>query len=77
VDVEVRMVGRPAVDQRRLVRAGVVNDEVDVEPSRHCVINRIEKSSELSRPGQLAELADDLAALGVPGRKERRRAVAL
>ncbi len=39
-----RMAGQPAVDQRRLLRAGVVDDEMDVEPLRNGVIDRVEST---------------------------------
>lgn len=72
VDMEAGMPGQLAVDQRRLVRAGIVDDEMNVEQRRNGVVDRIEKCAELARPVPLVELSDDLAALGVQGREERR-----
>ena len=76
VDMEARMPRQPAVDQRRLVRAGAVDDEMNVELRRDRGIDRVEEGAERARPVPLVELADDLAALGIKRGEERRRPVA-
>src|SRR5437867_1280868 len=76
VDMEARMPYQPAVDQGRLVRAGVVDDEVDLERLGDGIIDRIEERAKLARPVALVELPDDVAALGIQGGVERRRPVA-
>src|SRR2546425_4787535 len=67
VDMEARMPRQPAVDQRRLVGAGVVDDEMNRERLGDGVIDRIEERAKLARPVALVELPDDVAALGVQG----------
>src|SRR4030095_14906394 len=76
VDMEARMPRQPAVDQRRLVCAGVVDDEMNVELRGDRRIDRVEEGAELARPVPLVELADDLAALGIQRGEERARATA-
>src|SRR6266849_9565708 len=49
VDMEARMPRQPAVDQRRLVRAGVVDDEMDRERLGDGVIDRIAERAKLAR----------------------------
>ena len=76
VEVHARMSRAPAVNERRLVRAVVVDNQVDVEGGRDRGVNRVEKLSEFDRAVPSMELADDRAGLGVEGGKERGRAVA-
>ena len=49
VDVEPRALGQPVSDQRRLVRAVVVHDQVDVEVPRHGGVDGVEELTELGR----------------------------
>src|SRR4030095_11831207 len=55
VDMEARMPRQPAVDQRRLVRAGVVDNEMNVELLGDRRIDRIEECTELARPVPLVD----------------------
>ena len=49
VQMEARALGQPAPDHRRLVRAVVVEDEVDVEVRGHVRLDRVEELAELDR----------------------------
>jgi hypothetical protein len=51
-----RVAEQPALDDRGLVGAGVVGDQVDVELVRHRVDDRVE---------ELAELDGPVAAMGI------------
>ncbi len=75
VDVEARMPGEPPMDQRRFVRAGVIDDQVQVERRRDGRLDRVQELAKLSRAVALVNLTDDRAALGVQGGEECRRAV--
>ena len=58
VEMVARVFGQPAMDQRRLVRADVVEDDVDLETGRHARLDRVEKGPELDRPVTPVALAD-------------------
>ena len=77
MDVEPRPFGEPVTDERRLMRAVVIHDDVHVEPPRHLRLNQIEKFAELRRPVSLMELRDHVAGLRIERRKQRGRAVPL
>ena len=64
VHVEPWAFGYPAFDQGRLVRAVVVQDEVDGQPDGHGGVDRVEELSELDGAMTPMELSDDLARLG-------------
>jgi hypothetical protein len=69
------MARQPAMNGGRLVRAGVVENEVDFERGRDPRVERIEELPELPRALPPVKLADDLARLGVERGNERRRPV--
>src|SRR3990172_8773517 len=50
------------MDERRLVGAGVIHDEVNVERCRHRGVDGIEEPAKLAGPVALVEFADDCAA---------------
>src|SRR5581483_7051718 len=58
VDVEARVPSQPAMDQRGLVRAGIVYNEVDIERCRHGVVNGVQEPTEFPGAVALVELAD-------------------
>ena len=71
--------GRLAIqrwDQGRLVRAVVVQDEVDGQPDGHGGVDRVEELSELDGAMTPMELSDDLARLDIERREQRGRPVA-
>src|SRR5437867_10361132 len=74
--MEARMAGQPAMDPWRLVRAGIVEDQMDDQSGRHPRVDGREKLSKLAGALALMEFADDLAALGVQRGKQSRGAVA-
>ena len=61
VQVESGMPEQPALRRRRLVGAEVVEDEVDLEISRHLSIDAVEELPELDRTVAPMDLADDHA----------------
>src|SRR5262249_58357240 len=76
VHVEAWPLGEPALNQGRLVRAVVVQDEMDGELYRDGCVNRNEEPAELDRAVAAMELPDDVAGLHVEGGEQRGRAVA-
>jgi hypothetical protein len=74
--VKARAFREPVSDQRRLVCAVVVHDDVDVESLRDARVDQIEKLSKLCRAVPLMELRDDLTRLRIERREQRRGAVA-
>src|SRR3989475_3678411 len=76
VQMEARMAGQPAMDRRRLVRAGIVEDQMDDQACRHAGVDGREKLSKLPGALALVEFADDLAALRVQRGKQGRGAMA-
>ena len=70
VHMKPRMSKQPAVNHRGLVRARVVDDQVDVELRRHRRIDGRQELAKLSRPVALMKLADDFATLRIQGREE-------
>src|SRR2546426_5256937 len=76
VQVHAGMPYEPAADQRRLMRARVVENEMKIQLRRHGGVDGVEKFPKLGGALALVKLAEDLAALGVQGREERGGAVA-
>src|SRR5262245_58832749 len=72
-----RAFGEPIADQLGLVTRGVVHDNVDIEISRHILLNLIEELAELACTMARHAFCDDLADLDVERCEERRSAVAL
>jgi hypothetical protein len=64
---------QPTVNQRGLMRAGVVDDEVDVQVRRDRGVDRHQEASKFSGAVALMELADNFATLGVQRGEERGR----
>ena len=63
---------QPAVDQRRLVGAVVVENQVDVQLGGHRRVDRVEELAELDGPMAAMALADDLARSWRRGRRTAR-----
>jgi hypothetical protein len=74
VEVESGMSEQPALRRRRLVGAEVIEDEVDLEISRHLSIDTVEELPELDRTVAPMDLADDRAGRNFECGKERGRA---
>src|SRR5262245_14795885 len=75
MDVKPRMPHQPAMNQWRLVRAGIVDDEMHSEAWRDGRVDRRQEGAELARAMALMELTDDFAALGIECGKQRGGAV--
>jgi hypothetical protein len=75
VDVKSGAFGEPVADERRLVGAVVVHDDVHVQGLRNLGVDQIEKFPELDRAVTLVKLRDHLTGFGVERREQRRRAV--
>ena len=65
------------MDQRRLVRAVVVQDEMHVQVGWHFRIDAIQELAKLGRAMSAMQFADDFASRHIQCGKQRRRAVAL
>jgi len=76
VDMEAGPFGQPVLNQLRLVRSVVVQDEVYVQRIGHILLDGVEEVAELGGTMALLVLADDLAGLGVQRGKQAGRAVA-
>lgn len=76
VDVKPRMPGEPVLDQRGLVRAVVVHDQMHVEHCRRVGIDSAQELQQLAAAVAPMRLADDLSGRNVERREQRRRAVA-
>src|SRR5262249_48933083 len=76
MQMKARVTGQPAMNGRRLVRAGIVENQVHGERGGHPGVDRIEGLAKLSSPRAAVKRADDLAALRVERGKQGRRAVA-
>ena len=74
--MEPRVPGQPPPSPGRLVRAVVVQDEVDVQPGRRLGVDAPEELLELDRTMSAVQFADDRAGLDVERREQRGRAVA-
>src|SRR5438477_3559982 len=62
-----RALGQPASDERSLVGAVVIHDEMDRQGGGDSGIDRVEELSELKRTMPPVELAEDLAGLEIRG----------
>jgi len=70
------MAHEPAVDERRLVGAVVVENHVHIERRRHGPLDCVEEPAKFRRAVPVVKLADDLARLDVQRGEERGRAMA-
>src|SRR5882672_10475112 len=75
--MEPRALGQPVPDERRLVGAIVIEDEMNVQIGRDLGLDDIQKPAELHRAMSLVELADDTAGFQVQSGKQGRGPVAL
>jgi hypothetical protein len=62
MDLETGMTDKLAADQRRLVSARVVDDEMDTEVAWDLAFNVVEKAAELDRTMPAVKFSDHLAA---------------
>ena len=76
VQMKPRVAREPPPHARRLVRAVVVQDQMDVEVRRHLGIDRVEELQELLTPMTPMPFADDLARGDVERGEQCGRAVA-
>ena len=76
VHMEARALGEPVPDDRRLVSAVVIQDEMNVQIGRHLGLDHIQELAELHRAMAPVELADDPAGLQVQRGKQGSRPVA-
>src|SRR6266478_4035453 len=76
VQMEARPAGQPAVNHRRLVRAVVVENQVDVQGGRHGRVDGVEELTELAGAMPAMELPDDRPTLRIQGGEQRGGAVA-
>src|SRR5271157_5733825 len=76
VHVVVRTFSQPAPDQRGLVRAVIVQNEMHLQSRGRRRLDPIEKLTELLRTVAAMQLAHDLSGLGIQRRKQRGRAMA-
>jgi hypothetical protein len=76
VHVIARRLRQPAVNERRLVRGVVVEDQVHRQVGRHGSGDGVEEFAKLDRAMVAMTLADHCAGLHVERGKQRRRAVA-
>jgi hypothetical protein len=70
--VEPGTLGEPVLDERRLVGAVVVHDDVHVQRARYPRVNQIEKLTELSRSMSLMELRNHVTGLRIQRGEQRR-----
>jgi len=75
VKVEARVPKQPAVDQRRLVGAVVVQDEMHLQVRWHFRVNTIEELAELGGAVSSMQFTDDFAGGHIQCGKQRRSAV--
>src|SRR4051794_29657239 len=75
VEVEAGVSEQPAVDQRRLVGAVIVQDEMHLQVGWHLRVDAIQKLAELGGSVSAMYLADDFASGDIQGGKQRRGAV--
>ncbi len=76
MDVVARPLCQPAFDERRLVGAMVVHDEMDIEVGGDSCIDGIEELPELNRAVLAVAVANNLARGHVQGSEERSRPMA-
>src|SRR6185436_13514673 len=75
VNVEARMFEKPASDRWCLVRAEIVEHDVDVEVFGHCGVDGVEKLLELDGTVPAMQLADHSSRHDVECCEQRRRAM--
>src|SRR6266705_3060984 len=76
VQVEAWMPLQPALHRRALVRAVVVDDEMQSQLRRRLAVDAGQEADELAAPMARQALTNDLAVEQAEGRKQRRRAMA-
>jgi hypothetical protein len=74
--MKARMTDEPASDSRRVERAVVVEDQMDVQVARNAPIDRLEEAPELLAAMSPMTLANHFTGGDVEGRKQRRGAMA-
>src|SRR3989441_5571675 len=72
MDMKARASQQPALDQRRLVRAVVVEDEMNFQLLRDVEVDGVEELAKLDSAVTTVMLGDDLATLHVERGKQRR-----
>lgn len=65
VEVKPWLLGCPVTDQLRLVRAVVIQDQVNIQISRNVLFDGVQKLAKLHRAMTALRLADRVAGLGV------------
>ncbi len=73
VHVETGALGEPVADERGLMGAVVIHDDVHVEPTGHLGVNQIEEFPKLRRAVPLMKLRDHVARLRMEGGEQGRR----
>ena len=76
VKMEARVARKPSLYRRRLVRAVIVHDQMDVQCRWHALIDGAQELQELAAAMAPMQLADDLAGGKIQRRKQGGRAVA-
>src|SRR5262249_59731965 len=77
VDVPAGAFGEPVANALGLVRAGIVDDEMDIEIVRDLGLHRVEELAELLRTMPPEATADHLPDLDVQSGEQRERAMPL
>src|SRR5689334_3891238 len=75
VQMKPRMADEPAADRRRLMRAVVVEDQMNVEIGGYAHVDRLEEPQEFLAAMPPMTLADDFAGRHVERCEQRRRAM--
>src|SRR5271157_3159901 len=73
VHVIVRTLNQPLPDERRFMRAVIVQNEMHLHSRRHCRLDGVEELAELQRAVAAMQSAHDFSRLGIQGRKQRGR----
>src|SRR4051795_12723620 len=76
VHVEAGALGQPGADGSSLVSAVVVQDQMDIQRCRDCVIDGVEEFAKLAAAMAPVTFADDCACLHIQSGEQGRRAVA-
>ena len=76
VQMEPRALGEPALNQRGLMGAVVVEDQMHVQVARHVIFDEVQKPAKLSAAMPTKTPADDGARLGIERGEQRRCAIA-
>ena len=77
VQVEPRALREPGPDERSLMRAVVVQDDVHIEGGRHAGVQSVQKLPEFDRAMPAMRLADDGTGPHIERGEQRRRAMPL